>query len=148
MTSFLFLKYIEISIWIYFIRLIIDKMFLSVKPIRNFYYDRMIFPSIKVWVKRRYKVLLDEIFALFEVFMINIFYTIAYPSLPFSSLQKPFVFMLFIFTFTVIVKTRFVLTEVNYPKSLFALDISRIIIAYTIQSIILFAFYSPLLNTI
>ncbi len=144
MMHFLFSEYIEISILTYLIRLIADKIFMSVKPVRNFYYDRMIFPSIKVWVKRRYKVLLDEIFAFIEILTINIFYIVIYWSLPFASIQKPFVFMLFIFLFTIVIKSRFILTEVNYPKSLFIFDVSRIIIAYTIQSIILLVFYSPL----
>ncbi len=147
MIHFSFLEYMEISILVYLIRFILDRCFLSIKFVRNFYYGRVIFPSIRVWEKRRYKIFVDEIFAFIEILIINISYMAVYWSLPFSSPRKTFVFMFFIFLFTIIIKSRFIFTEVNYPKSLLFLDMARIIIAYTLQAVILAIFYSPL-NTI
>ncbi len=144
MMHFSLQQYIEISVLIYLTRLVADKLFLSTKFIRNFYYDRMIYPSIRVWKRRSYKILIDEIFALVEVFIINISYMVVYWSLPFSSVRNAFVFMFFVFLFTIIVKSRFVATEVSYPKLLFILDIVRVIMAYTLHSVILAMFYNPL----
>ncbi len=147
MIYFSFSEYIELSILVYLSRLICDRLFLTFKPIRNFYYDRMIFPSIRIWEKRRYKIFIDETFAFIEILIINISYMAVYWSLPFSSTRNAFVFMFFIFIFTMLIKARFIATEANYPASLFILDMGRVIMAYSIHSIILSMFYNPL-NTI
>ena len=144
MIYFSLIQYMKICIIIYLLRFIIDKLFLYSSPVKKFYYERMILPSVKIWDSRRYKVIFDEIFILLEVAIVTFFYMLVYWAIPFHGIKKSFTFIFFILIFASIIKIRFVFIESNYPKSLFIFSIIRMTISYILHAIMLTILYNPL----
>jgi len=144
MIYFSFTQYIKISIIIYLLRFMLDKLFLYNEPIKKFYYERMILPSVKIWDSRRYKIIFDEIFILLEVSVVTFFYILVYWAIPFSGIRKSFTFIFFILIFASIIKIRFIFIESNYPKSLFIFGIIRMTISYILHAFLLAILYDPL----